>query len=122
MEAHIAGILLGLAVPVLVAYQWHARQQSFNYCLVDLLLQEGYIFAFPLQRPIHRRQRPLMPRRHIIHRLVEHELRVELIHGVVCEVHEIILQVGGVGLDVGLRGEASQSLLEDVHAKRVGPG
>lgn len=60
-----------------------------------------------------------MPRRHVIHRFVEHKLRVELIDGIVGEMDECLVKVGRVGLDVRLRRKPCQPLLKQINPKRI---
>jgi hypothetical protein len=61
-----------------------------------------------------------VPSGHIIHRLIKYKLRVKLIDRVVGKMNESLVEVGGVGLHIGLGGKPGESLLKEVNTQRVG--
>lgn len=115
MEAHIARIFLRLAVSVLVTHQRGVCEQSLDDCLVDFTLKLCYVLTLPLEKLVNGSQRTLVPRRHVVDRLVEHELRIELVDRIVGEVDERLVQVGRIRLYIGFRCETRKSLFEQVH-------
>lgn len=121
VEAHVAILIIGLGELVLMAHQRLPKHYRLDEDVIDSFLEALHIETVFTDILQHRAHRPFVARRHVLSALVEYEVRVLLIDGVVREVHAHFLEVILIRLDVGLGGQASQSLLVNVQPHWIGP-
>lgn len=122
LEAHVGGVVFGLAGAVGVGQVRQPRDHGLNDAVLDFLLEPGHVHALSLQQLVHGSQRPLVPLRHVLFRLIEDELRVVLVDGVIGEVHAGLLHVLTVRGLVFLCREPAQPLFVEIEDQRVHAG
>jgi Na+/H+ antiporter NhaA len=93
--------------------------QSLNNYRLDLFHKALDVVSFSLEEFEHGLKRALMALVVFFLVLILLEFIVELIDGIVCEVHEKVVEVGAVGGLILLCGEPSYSLLVQIYPKRI---
>lgn len=121
VETHVSGVVLRLAALVLMRHEGQSTDDGLNGHIVDLVLEHCHIDPCLLQLSKHTRNRPLMTHSHVITAIVEDELRVVLVDGIVGQVDVLLLQIGSRRLQVGFSGQSGQTLLIHIQSQRVGP-
>ena len=119
LEAHVVAEIVVVDVGDRGTQSRVAGYDGLDQQVVDALLELLHVVPVLGDLPIDRGQRPLVPDVHIVDILVEDEVWTLLVYGVVCEVHEFVVQVLGTRGLVLFSCEPSQALLVDKYPQRV---
>lgn len=101
LKAHIVGIILRLAGAIMMGKERLSRYQSLRYAILDPMPNFPVIMAQRSDFSQCSRQGSLVPLIHFIFVLIELEFVTVFVNGVICQVHEKIVQVVFLGNDIG---------------------